>query len=80
MYALQQVKNGQRTGKVWMFDNRKLAQESVIKTYQAPSADSIMDATFSIAPDFVQVNTNYMGTIYFSINEVIPSNEIIYLD
>ena len=79
MYALQQVKNGQREGKVWIFSTRKLAQESVAKTYVTQEPDALMQTTVQINTNFVRINTNYMGTLYFAINELVPNDEAIFL-
>lgn len=80
MYALQQVKNGRRVGKVWVFETRELAQESVVLTYQTQEVDSLLDTRISIDANFVQVSTDFMGTLYFVINEVIASDEAIFLE
>lgn len=80
MYAVQQVRGGQRLGKVWMFASRKLAQDSIVKTYDTHEPSSLMQTCFIGEVNFVQVNTNYMGTLYYIINEVVPSNEVIILE
>jgi len=80
MFALQQIKKGQRTGKVWMFASRKLAQESVIKTYDTHEPSGLMQTSFIVGVSYVRVDTTYMGTLYFTINEVFPSSEVIVLE
>lgn len=80
MFALQQLKGGKRIGKIWVFSTRELAQESVKKTYITQEPSDLMQTSISISPNFVQVSTNYMGTIYFAINEVIASDTALILE
>ena len=80
IYALQQVKAGCRTGKIWLFSSRELAQQSVVATYQQADASSLMQTHISVSANFVQISTNYMGNIYFTIAEVIASDTVITLE